>query len=85
MTLYMNPCNKLLSIMYMYLLWDVPTATRNGRSQLVLSSHTVTLIYSIYWEGIPVPNVTYTCPDNTLITPGGCFNMSIDGRTDYNN
>ena len=50
--------------------------TRDGRSQLVLSSHTVTLIAYTDREGIP--NVTYTCPDNTLITPGGCFNMSID-------
>ena len=42
-------------------------------------------------EGSPVSNVTWTGPDNTLITPGGCFIMSVDGQititnvTDENN
>ena len=53
---------------------DVPT----GRSQLILSGNTVTLIAFTDIEGNPVPNVTWTGPDNTLITPGDHFNTSVD-------
>ena len=69
----------------MYILTDVPTATRDGRSQLVLSGNTVTLIAFTDIEGNPVPNVTWTDPDNTLITPGDHFNTSIDGQITITN
>ena len=69
----------------MYILTDVPTATRDGRSQLVLSGNTVTLIAFTDIEGNPVPNVTWTGPDNTLITPGDHFNTSIDGQITITN
>ena len=36
-------------------------------------------------EGIPIPNVTCTCPDNTLMTPDDCFNMSTDGQITITN
>ena len=42
----------------MYVLTDVPTVTRDGRSQLVLSSNTVTSIAFTDIESNPVPNVT---------------------------
>ena len=64
----------------MYVLTDVSTVTRDGRSQLVLSGNTVTLRAFTNIEGNPVPNVTWTGPDNTLITPSGHFNTSVDGQ-----
>ena len=69
----------------MYVLTDVPTATKDGRSQLALSSSTVTLLAFTDIEGNPVPNVTWTGPNNTVITPGGRFNTSVDGEITITN
>ena len=69
----------------MYILTDVLTGTRDGRSQLVLSGNTVTLIAFTDIESNPVPNVTWTGPDNTLITPGDHFNTSVDGQITITN
>ena len=45
----------------------------------------MTLIAFTDIEGNPVPNVTWTGPDNTLITPGDHFNTSIDGQITITN
>ena len=69
----------------MYVLTDVPTATRDRKSQLVLFGNTVTLIAFTDIEGNIVPNVTRTSSDNTCITPGGHFNTSVDGQITITN
>ena len=69
----------------MYVLTDVLTATRDGRSQLVLSGNTMTLIAFTDIEGNPVPNVTWTGPDNKVITPGDHFNTSVEGEITITN
>ena len=38
----------------------------------------MTLVAFTDIEGNPVPKVTWTGPDNRLITPGGHFNTSVD-------
>ena len=68
----------------MYVSTDL-TATRDGRSQLVLSGNTMTLIAFTDIEGNPVPDVSWTGPDNTVITPGGHFNTSVDGEITITN
>ena len=45
----------------------------------------MTLIAFTNIEGNPVPNVTWTGPDNTLITPGDHFNTSVDGQITITN
>ena len=69
----------------MYVLTDVSTVTRDGTSQVVLSGNTVTLIAFTDIEGNPLPNVTWTAPDNRLITPSSHFNTSIDGQITITN
>ena len=65
---------------------DVPTATRIGGSQLVLSGSAVTLIAFTDIEGNPVPNVTWTGPDNMPITTNDDhFNTLIDGHITITN
>ena len=56
-----------------------------GESQLVLSGNTVTVIAFTDIEGNPVLNVTWTGPDNTVISPGGHFNTSVDGEITITN
>ena len=60
---------------------DAPVATRFGRSQLVLSGSTVTLIAFTDIEGNPVPNVTWIGPDTLPIsTVDDHYNISVDGQ-----
>ena len=58
-------CNKVLNTVCV--LTNVPVATKDGRSQLVLYNNTMTVIAFTNMEGNSVPNVTWTGQSNILI------------------